>query len=257
MPVPSSSPTTIVLYDDQGNVVGELHGVAQDPMSGQFKSFGRSSDNLHVEPVPGRSGMNLDGQSERTLWQGQGTQERWQAANDAAEAINRRKLIYNFWGSDLNGTGDWDAPRSRVTATRSIVRSSTRWDWKCPACPPWRRAGRTSSCPKMRSMQFEQRTASRGRRAAASSRPPARPVRRSAEREGGSLALRPSGYGRQVGEGGHENLFLGRMAPKNSRPCLRSQALWSHLERDTTLIGNANAENAEIPVGSACGAPRG
>jgi hypothetical protein len=39
--------------------------------------------------------------------------------------------------------------------------------------------------------------------------------------------------------------FLRDMVRKNSQPCRRSQNLWSHLGRDTTLIGDANAENAE------------
>ena len=34
----------LVVYDDHGKVVAELHGLAKDPVSGEFRSFGRSSD---------------------------------------------------------------------------------------------------------------------------------------------------------------------------------------------------------------------
>lgn len=60
----------LVLYDDQGNVVAELHGLAKDPVTGEFRPRGRSSDNLHVIERVGKTGLNLDGQSEQVLWQG-------------------------------------------------------------------------------------------------------------------------------------------------------------------------------------------
>jgi hypothetical protein len=39
----------LVFYDDDGNIAGQFHGLAQDP-TGSFKLLGRSSDYLTVVP---------------------------------------------------------------------------------------------------------------------------------------------------------------------------------------------------------------
>ncbi|MBV8187761.1 MAG: hypothetical protein JO339_11020, partial [Alphaproteobacteria bacterium] len=120
IPIKLSAHNYLVLYDNQGNLVAELHGLAQDPVTGGYKEFGRSSDYLRGVPYDVRagetSGLNQLGQNERVLWQGPGTAERWQTANDALDAINRRGLTYNFSGGDLNGPRDWDSPAPPVIA---------------------------------------------------------------------------------------------------------------------------------------------
>src|ERR1700730_10695779 len=112
----------LVLYDDQGNVVAELHGKPADPASGKERKnyIGRSTDNLGAFEEPGKSDMYIPGQQEKILWQGsEDAMPKWQAAKDAASEINRRGLTYNLWGSDLNGSKDWDAPAPQVIAGNS------------------------------------------------------------------------------------------------------------------------------------------
>jgi hypothetical protein len=112
----------LVLYDDQGNVVAELHGKPADPATGAEldKAIGRSTDNLGAFERSGKSLLNIPGQQEKILWQGsEGTMARWQAAKDAASEIRGRNLTYNLWGSDLNGPRDWDAPLPPVIAGNS------------------------------------------------------------------------------------------------------------------------------------------
>lgn len=110
----------LVFYDDQGEVVGEFHGLAQNPITGNFVGFGRSSDYLRAVPYTGKKWYR-DGEAEQTLWQGPYDEAtaRWQAAEAAHDEINRRNLTYNFWGSDLNGPRDWDAPVPDVIAGNS------------------------------------------------------------------------------------------------------------------------------------------
>jgi hypothetical protein len=112
----------LVLYDDQGNVVDELHGKPADPATGRElnKAIGRSTDNLGAFQTFGKSDLNMPGQQEKTLWQGsEDAMAKWQAAKDAADQINNRKLTYNLWGSDLNGPRDWDAPVPPIIAGNS------------------------------------------------------------------------------------------------------------------------------------------
>ena len=119
----------LVFYDDDGNIVGQFHGLAQDPNSEQFKDLGRSSDNLTVVPNDSRN-YYRQGQPEKMLWQGsydEGT-ARWQAAKDAHDQINSRKLTYNPLGGDLNGPRDWDAPAPPVMAGNSNSVSRTLTD---------------------------------------------------------------------------------------------------------------------------------
>ena len=108
----------LVFYDDQGNIVGEFHGLAQVPDSGEFVDFGRSSDYLKATTD---KTMYREGQPESTLWQGpyDEAMARWRVAEDARDQINSRKLTYNLWGSDLNGSRDWDAPVPPVIAGNS------------------------------------------------------------------------------------------------------------------------------------------
>jgi hypothetical protein len=113
----------LVLYDDQGNVLEELHGQPADPRTGDelHKYIGRTTDNLGAFPHAGPSEMYLPGQQEKMLLsRGDDVMARWQAAKDAMDEINRRKLTYNLWGSDLNGPQDWDAPKRRSSPATAI-----------------------------------------------------------------------------------------------------------------------------------------
>lgn len=107
----------LVLYDDDGNVVQELHGRARNPVTRELEYLGRSSDYLEATTAP----MYSQGQPEQTLWQGSyvDASARWQAAMDAQNEINRRKLTYNLAGSDLDGPRDWDTPKPDVVAGNS------------------------------------------------------------------------------------------------------------------------------------------
>jgi hypothetical protein len=112
----------LVLYDDQGKVVAELHGLPADPISGRElkKPIGRSSDNLGAFENEGMGDLYIPGQQEKILWQGpEGATAKWEAAREAPRQINDRKLTYNFWGSDLDGPRDWDAPVPPVIAGNS------------------------------------------------------------------------------------------------------------------------------------------
>ena len=112
----------LVLYDDAGKVVAELHGWAFDPNTGKRYrgAIGRSSHNLEAFERNGKF-LYDDGQAEKTFWQGPESDAmvRWQAAKDALAEVNNRKLTYNLWGSDLNGPRDWDAPPPAVIAGNS------------------------------------------------------------------------------------------------------------------------------------------
>src|SRR5215216_2568881 len=116
----------LVFYDDNGNIVGQFHGLAQDPKSGDFTGFGRSSDYLTVAPEDSLK-LYRQGQPEQMLWQGSYDEAtaRWQAARDAHDQINSRKLTYNPLGGDLNGPRDWDAPVPPVIAGNSNSVSRT------------------------------------------------------------------------------------------------------------------------------------
>ena len=111
----------LVLYDDQGNVVEELHGQPADP---SLRERAREVHWSHKRQPwsfwKSRQGrLYRDEQDERLLWQGSDAMARWQAAKEAVSEINNRKLTYNLWGSDLNGPRDWDAPRPPAIAGNS------------------------------------------------------------------------------------------------------------------------------------------
>ena len=110
----------LVFYDDDGNVAGEFHGLATDPVTNEFVPIGRSSHNLQARRFDGKEWYR-PGEAEKPLWQGSYDEAtaRWQAARDAHDEINRRKLTYNAWGSDLNGPRDPDAPVPDVIAGNS------------------------------------------------------------------------------------------------------------------------------------------
>lgn len=59
----------LVLYDDRGNVVSELHGLPADPATGQETGdlVGRSRHNLRAFEYSGKRWYQ-DGQSEKPLW---------------------------------------------------------------------------------------------------------------------------------------------------------------------------------------------
>ena len=119
----------LVFYDDDGNIVGQYHGLPWDPNAQEFKTVGRSSDYLTVVPRD-EKGLYSAGQPEETLWQGPYAEAaaRWQAAKDAEEQLNNRKLTYNLTGGDLNGPRDWDAPVPPVMAGNSNSVSRTLVD---------------------------------------------------------------------------------------------------------------------------------
>ena len=110
----------LVLCDDQGQVVAELHGLASDPASGDPLPVGRSSDYLRAYEFAGKR-LWKDGQTEKVIWEGdpEAVFARWAAAKDAHDQINRRDLTYNLAGSDLNGPRDWDSPAPPVIAGNS------------------------------------------------------------------------------------------------------------------------------------------
>lgn len=119
----------LIFYDDDGNIVGQFHGLATDPIDGTAKRLGRSSDYLTVVPDDPQK-LYSPGQPEQVLWQGsydEGT-ARWQAARDARDQINSRRLTYNPLGGDLNGPRDWDAPVPPVMAGNSNSVSRTLID---------------------------------------------------------------------------------------------------------------------------------
>jgi hypothetical protein len=111
----------LVLHDDDGNVVSEIHGLAVDPATGTPQMVGRSNHNLRVDELQAKSQMNVAGQPEHVLLQRPGDDLRatWQAARDALHEINSRKLTYNPLGGDFNGPRDWDAPVPPVIAGNS------------------------------------------------------------------------------------------------------------------------------------------
>jgi hypothetical protein len=111
----------LVFYDDDGNIVGQFHGLAQDPNdANKFNAVGRSSDYLTVVPDDPQN-LYRQGQPEQMLWRGSYDEAtaRWQAARDAHDQINGRKLTYNPLGGDLNGPRDWDAPAPPAIAGNS------------------------------------------------------------------------------------------------------------------------------------------
>jgi len=122
----------LVLYDGEGNVVAELHGLATDPVTGAIRPIGRSSDYLRAFEFPGKRYWN-EGQSEKTLWEGpDGAMERWQAAKDAYNQINSRNLTYNPWGSDSQGElhdwVGWDRwPKEQISSGYARF-SAANWD---------------------------------------------------------------------------------------------------------------------------------
>jgi hypothetical protein len=131
----------LVLHDDDGNVLAELHELAADPLSGEAYEgpIGRSRHNLRTFQYEGKRWYR-DGQPAQTLWQGSDEEAsaRWRAARDAFAELNNRNLTYNLWGSDLNGPKDWDAPTPPVIAGNSNSVNRTLADamgLKLPSLP--------------------------------------------------------------------------------------------------------------------------
>lgn len=112
----------LVLYDDDGNFVAELHGLPADAASGEAtkEPIGRSWHNLRGFEYPYKEWYN-DRDVGQTLWQGSydDAMARWRAAKAVLDQINNRNLTYNFWGSDLNGPRNWDDPVPPVIAGNS------------------------------------------------------------------------------------------------------------------------------------------
>jgi hypothetical protein len=147
----------LVLYDDRGNVAGELHGFAADPVTGEESLFGRSTHNLKAFDYTGKKWYR-ENEPEQVLWQGShdDAMARWQAARAVHDEINRRNLTYNFWGSDLNGPRDWDAPVPDVIAGNSNSVNSTFLDAMGLRLPSMPTMAPGTENPLLRQQQIEQ-----------------------------------------------------------------------------------------------------
>lgn len=109
----------LVLLDDDGNQLTELHGLPKDVL-GQPLDKGRSSENLGVFEFTGPK-PRYNHVAEQTLWQGplEETMAKWRKAKAAGIGIDNSKPIYNWAGSDMNGPRDRDAPIPDVIAGNS------------------------------------------------------------------------------------------------------------------------------------------
>ena len=111
--------TDILKYlHDQGFDLNETDQKGSRPIDG---AIGRSTDNIRVFEYGANGPFNAPGQNQKVIWQGsqEEANARWQAARDAGDAINSRNLTYNFWGSDLNGPRDPNAPPPDAVAGNS------------------------------------------------------------------------------------------------------------------------------------------
>ena len=86
----------LVRYDDDGNVVSEMHGLAWDPKKGAHVAVGRSSDYLRALEFSGKSYLNLPGQHEKILLHrpGDDLSAEWQTLLDTGKKIDRKGLTY-------------------------------------------------------------------------------------------------------------------------------------------------------------------
>ena len=121
----------LVLLDDDGNRVSELHGLPVNA-EGEVLDKGRSSEWLRAiedlareKPKP-----RLDHAVEQVLWQGPHNEvlAKWQAARKAHDQINSRNLSYSPLGSDFETPRDPDSPRRRIVAGHSNSVFSTLVD---------------------------------------------------------------------------------------------------------------------------------
>jgi hypothetical protein len=141
----------LVLYDDDGKLVKEMHGLAYDPVNERYVGKGRSSDYLRAQDTKGRSEYNLPGQHEKILLHrpGDDLSTEWQTLLDTRDKINSKGLTYIGAGSDMNGPKDWDAPVPDVISGNSNSVNRTLLDAlriPVPSMPHWRPGKRTRFC---------------------------------------------------------------------------------------------------------------
>ncbi len=121
----------LVLLDDDGNRVSELHGLPVNA-KGAVLDKGRSSENLKVfEDLPLEYPQpRLSHAAEQVLWQGPHDEAltKWQAAQKARHQINGRALSYSPLGGDFETPRDPDSPRRPVVAGNSNSVFSTLVD---------------------------------------------------------------------------------------------------------------------------------
>jgi hypothetical protein len=132
----------LVRYDDNGNVVSEMHGLAYDPVEDQYKAVGRSSDYIRSREFGEKSYLNLPGQHEKVLIDrpGDDLSTEWQTLRDTADKIDGKGLTYIWAGSDMNGPRDWDAPTPDVISGNSNSFNRTLLDAlriPVPGMPFW------------------------------------------------------------------------------------------------------------------------
>jgi hypothetical protein len=86
----------LVRYDDDGNVISEMHGLAWDPKKEAYVAIGRSSDYLRTWESPGKSNLNLPGQHEKILLDRPGDDlgVEWQTLRDTGKKIDHKGLTY-------------------------------------------------------------------------------------------------------------------------------------------------------------------
>lgn len=133
----------LTLYDDNGNLVSEMHGLAFDPKEKRYVPVGSPSDYLRFQEYPGgKSGLYLPGQNEKVLLDrpGDDLSKEWETMRATGEKINRKNLMYNKAGSDMNGPRDWDAPVPDVISGNSNSVNRTLLDSlriPVPSMPLW------------------------------------------------------------------------------------------------------------------------
>jgi hypothetical protein len=112
----------LVLLDDDGNRVSELHGLPVNA-KGEVLDKGRSSEALRAfEDTPLEYPQpRLKHAAEQVLWQGPHNEAlaKWQDAQKARHQINGRDLSYSPLGGDFETPREPDAPRRPVVAGNS------------------------------------------------------------------------------------------------------------------------------------------
>lgn len=98
--IPIASHQFLAKFNSEANIVGEFHGFAIDPSTGERKPVGTWSDKLKAYEFPTRdgnfSGLYREGQPSKTLIFGNDIiiDKRWEAAHNAVEALKNRTINY-------------------------------------------------------------------------------------------------------------------------------------------------------------------
>jgi hypothetical protein len=105
-----------IRYNDQNEIIGEVHGLATDPMNNTIKTVGTTHDLLKVWKYPqpnqhssisshidgGLSGLYKTDQSFKVMVEGnESVVARWEAALNATTALAFRTITYNPLGGDI------------------------------------------------------------------------------------------------------------------------------------------------------------